>query len=103
MLAWGRRPRLRPAPWPGFVGWLARAGRGRPARSRGTAPQTREILMPRLVFALLFVGCVSGAPAFGPADMLRIVSFADESQPVISPAGDWVAYATVDGSDQANI
>jgi dipeptidyl aminopeptidase/acylaminoacyl peptidase len=35
--------------------------------------------------------------------MLRIVNFADESQPVISPAGNWVAYATVDGSDQANI
>jgi len=47
--------------------------------------------------------CAFGAPAFGPADMLRIVAFADESQPVISPSGEWIAYATVDGADQANI
>jgi dipeptidyl aminopeptidase/acylaminoacyl peptidase len=35
--------------------------------------------------------------------MLRVVAFAEESQPVISPTGEWAAYATTDGSDQANI
>src|SRR5438128_1362779 len=54
--------------------------------------------------ALLFVAVVAVAgPAFGPADMLRIATFADESHPVISPAANFVAYAVVDGSDQANI
>src|SRR5579872_7593154 len=35
--------------------------------------------------------------------MLGIVAFSDESQPVISPAGNWIAYATSDNSDEANI
>lgn len=61
--------------------------------------------MARTMFALLFAAApyLLAAPAFGPADMLRIVAFAEESQPVISPTGEWIAYATSDGSDQANI
>src|SRR5579863_4165399 len=59
--------------------------------------------MPRVLFAFMAGVGLWAAPQFGPADMLRVVAFADESQPVISPAGDWIAYATVDGSDQANI
>src|SRR6185312_13755883 len=62
--------------------------------------------MPRPLFAslpALIAGCLYAAPAFGPADMLRVVSFAEESAPGIAPDGKWVAYATADGSDQANI
>ena len=61
--------------------------------------------MARTMLALLFAvaPCLFAGPALGPADMLRIVGFAEESQPVISPAGEWIAYATADGSDQANI
>jgi len=59
--------------------------------------------MPRVLFAFMAGIGLWAAPQFGPADMLRVVAFADESQPVISPGGDWFAYATVDGSDQANI
>ncbi len=51
----------------------------------------------------LGVGYAFAGAAFGPADMLGVVSFADESQPVISPDGKWVAYATADRADQANI
>ncbi len=35
--------------------------------------------------------------------MLGIVTFAESSGPVISPSGDWVAYAAVDVSDESNI
>jgi dipeptidyl aminopeptidase/acylaminoacyl peptidase len=41
--------------------------------------------------------------AFGPNDMVSVVTFAEESDPVISPAGDWVAYAAVDVDNELNI
>ena len=56
-----------------------------------------------ILTAAIAAQSVFAAAAFSPADMLGVVGFADESQPVISPDGKWVAYATVDGSDQANI
>jgi dipeptidyl aminopeptidase/acylaminoacyl peptidase len=56
--------------------------------------------MSRALLIVLFASIASAA-AFGPADMLSVVNFADE--PVISPDGKWVAYSTADGSDQANI
>ncbi len=62
--------------------------------------------MPRLRLALLTLSTVwrlAAAPGFGPADMLRIAAFAEESHPVISPSGNWIAYAIVDGADQGNI
>ncbi|MGI8742325.1 MAG: prolyl oligopeptidase family serine peptidase [Bryobacteraceae bacterium] len=62
--------------------------------------------MPRPWVSLLLLGAVHAAPApsiFGPRDMLQIVSFAESSHPVISPDGEWIAYATTDGADESNI
>lgn len=54
-------------------------------------------------FALLAISTIAHAAVFAPRDMLQIVSFADGGQPVISPKGDWAAYATADGVDESNI
>ena len=43
------------------------------------------------------------ATVFGPRDMLQVASFAEGSQPVISPNGEWVAYAVADKTDESNI
>src|SRR5689334_5653825 len=62
--------------------------------------------MRRRQFALLILvaaQCAPSAVVFTPRDMLQIVNFAEGSQPVISPKGDWVAYATADGADESNI
>jgi len=56
-----------------------------------------------LICGAFWAAAAFGAPQFGPKDMLGIVAFSDESQPVISPAGNWIAYATSDNSDEANI
>ncbi len=46
--------------------------------------------------------CAQPRP-FRPQDMVRVVTFAEGSEPVISPAGDWVAYAAVDVDQESNI
>jgi dipeptidyl aminopeptidase/acylaminoacyl peptidase len=43
------------------------------------------------------------AAVFGPRDMLGIAAFAESGQPVVSPNGEWVAYATADPADESNI
>jgi dipeptidyl aminopeptidase/acylaminoacyl peptidase len=61
--------------------------------------------MRRLLCYLAFATLAAdAAPAvFRPLDMLGIKTFADDGQPVISPDGKWIAYATVDQADEANI
>ena len=49
------------------------------------------------------VRCAPGAAVFGPSDMLQVASFAEGSQPVVSPNGEWVAYAVADNADESNI
>ena len=43
------------------------------------------------------------ARPFGPHDMQQVVTFAEGSEPVVSSAGDWVAYAAVDVDQESNI
>jgi dipeptidyl aminopeptidase/acylaminoacyl peptidase len=61
-----------------------------------------------LVFCLSFLIATaahaqSPSRSFGSEEMLRVVTFAEGSEPVISPAGDWVAYAAVDVDEESNI
>ena len=67
-------------------------------RPRGTSRSRCSAL------ALALLTVLPASPAtFGPKEMLSVVSFADESQPAISPSGSWIAYATADKTDEANI
>lgn len=62
--------------------------------------------MTRWLTLFLAASAANAAPAaavFGPSEMLRIETFAETSQPVISPDGQWVAYASTDGADESNI
>jgi dipeptidyl aminopeptidase/acylaminoacyl peptidase len=56
--------------------------------------------------ALLFPGLLlaqSGQLSFTPQDMLGIVEFVPGSEPILSPDGAWLAYATTDPSIESNI
>ena len=65
--------------------------------------QVTDLRCAALTILLTALTGTASAATFGPSEMLGIVAFADESHPVISPSGNWIAYATVDGSDQSNI
>src|SRR5262249_58376344 len=63
----------------------------------------RILFLALCPFILITQPLCAQATPFGPHDMQRVSTFAEGSEPALSPAADWVAYAVVDVDNESNI